>query len=120
MAAEVRRILRAAFDRTRGKSVGDRASRSPHPGNTCRSSEEPIIMSSRREFSKGPGADRAWLSRYQLVGVAVFLALFAGLVVWTSVAMSGPFPDVNVEVLVPALSSLNDANVWSVKYEEAP
>jgi hypothetical protein len=78
-------------------------------------------MLCRRESSKGPGAeDRAWLSRYQLVGVAVFLAFFACLVVWTTVAMPAPFPEVNIEVLVPALPSFNGANIRSVGYAEAP
>jgi hypothetical protein len=79
-------------------------------------------MLCRRESSKGPpGAeDRAWLSRYQLVGVAVFLTLFACLVVWTTVAMPEPFPEVNIEFLVPALPSLNGANIRSVDYAEAP
>jgi len=67
-------------------------------------------MSDRQESSKGPGADqRGWLSLYQVVAVALFLAFLACLVVWTTAVMPGPFPEVHVERLVPAMASLNGA-----------
>jgi hypothetical protein len=78
-------------------------------------------MLCRRESSKGPGAeDRAWLSPYQLIAVVVFLTLFACLVVWTTVAMPLPIPEVNIDVLVPALASSTVANGRPANHEEAP
>jgi len=76
---------------------------------------------SRPEFSKCPGTEgRAWLSRCQLVGVAVFLTLFACLVVWTTVAMPGPTADLNVGFLVPAVASSVPANSGPSNNREAP
>ena len=76
---------------------------------------------SRPEFSKCPGTEgRAWLSRCQLVGVAVFLTLFACLVVWTTVAMPGPIVDLNVDFLVPAVASSAPGNGRPADHQEAP
>ena len=76
---------------------------------------------SRPESSKGPCAEgRAWLSRGQLVGVAVFLTLFACLVVWTTVAMPGPIVDLNVDFLVPAVASSGPAKSGPSNTQEAP
>ena len=67
-------------------------------------------MERQRESSQGPGADeRGWLSLPQLVAVAVFLVVLAGLVFWTTTATSGPFPDIHVDSLVPPLASVNGA-----------
>ena len=67
-------------------------------------------MPHHRESSKGPGADeRGWLSLPQLFAVAVFLELLAWLVVWTTTAAQGPFPDIHVDSLVPPLASVNGA-----------
>ena len=76
---------------------------------------------SRPEFSKCPGTEgRAWLSRCQLVGVAVFLTLFACLVVWTTVAMPGPMVDLNVDFLLPAVVPSGPANSEPSNNREAP
>lgn len=76
-------------------------------------------MSCRREVSRGPGgADRTWLSCRQFVGVAAFVALFAALVVWTTVAMPGPIADLNVQALVPALTASAAASGQPAKPEE--
>jgi hypothetical protein len=78
-------------------------------------------MSDRHEASNRPGADdRAWLSPCQLVAVAIFLTLFACLVVWTTAALPGPFAEVNVEALVSAVASLNGTNARHANYAEAP
>jgi len=59
-----------------------------------------------REFAKGVSwTDRAWLSVRQLAAVAAFAALFAALVVWTTVAMPSPIVEFDVERLVPAFAS---------------
>ena len=63
-----------------------------------------------RELSKGHGeTDRGWLSWRQFAGVVAFVALFAALVVWTTVAMPGPIAYLDevgvaasVEVRAPA------------------
>jgi hypothetical protein len=52
--------------------------------------------------------------------VVIFLTLVACLVVWTTVAMPGPIAEVNVDVLVPAPASFNDAKTRSAKYAETP
>jgi len=76
---------------------------------------------SRPESSRAPGSqDRTWLSYCQLVGVAVFLTLFAGLVVWTTVAMPGPIVDLNVDFLVPAVASSGPAKSGPSHTQEAP
>jgi len=54
------------------------------------------------------------------MAVAVFVVLFAGLVVWTTVAMPGPIPDINVEVWVPAFAASPPGNSQPVNREEAP
>jgi len=84
----------------------------------CRSNEESTM--SRPESSRVPGTqDRTWLSRCQVVGVALFLTLFACLVVWTTVAMPGPIVDLNVDFLVPAASA-GSANRGQSNMQEAP
>jgi hypothetical protein len=76
---------------------------------------------SRPESSKGPYAEgRAWLSRVQLVGVAVFLTLFACLVVWTTVAIPGPIVELNIDFLVPTVASSGPAQSGSSNTPEAP
>jgi len=49
--------------------------------------------------------DRAWLSWRELAGLLVFLALFGGLVVWTTMAMPTPAAELKIDLLVPALAS---------------
>lgn len=65
-----------------------------------------------RIFTKGAGgADRGWLSGCQLAAVAAFAALFAALVVWTTVAMPGTIADFDVDRLVPVFSSSSTGGV---------
>jgi len=60
-------------------------------------------MSHSRELSKGHGeADRGWLSWRHFAGVLAFVALFAALVVWTTVAVPGPIAYFDAEVGVAA------------------
>jgi hypothetical protein len=61
-------------------------------------------MSGNRELSNGAGEDRGWLSIRQLAAVAAFAAVFAALVVWTTVAVPSPIADFNVERLVPTFA----------------
>ena len=63
---------------------------------------------------------RAWLSRCQLVAVFVFLTLFAGLVVWTTVAMPAPASEFKLELFAPALPSSAAPNDPNAGPKEAP
>ena len=71
-----------------------------------------------RIFARGTsGAERGWLSARQLAAVAAFAALFAALVVWTTVAMPTPIADLDVERLVPAFEVSTAAGTQPVRAE---
>ena len=69
-------------------------------------SYEETAMRCSRIFTKGTGGAEGWLSVRQLAAVAAFAALFAALVVWTTVAIPSPIVDFDVERLVPAFVSV--------------
>ena len=92
----------ASLTANRGKSVGALASRFRHPDASGVNEESAMSC----PFDDDPDDKRrTWLSRCQLVAVFVFLTLFAGLVVWTTVAMPAPVTEFKFELIVPAVPS---------------